>query len=450
MTRRSWLTPLAPRQGEQRSALGGGGRPGASYVSTMVDEDVFLAVLEPIFEVDFRDQLLPLRGPQGDLQPSTVVGLAPGDLLAPPQGASGNMEAAPAALPERVVAADDLWRAGCGEGCTSDSEGRAGEMTGRDARDAPRSDPRPSPRVRRRPGRARARRLGHHHRRPPRANRPRRRPRQSTDTNSAEVGRQPPVGGCRDGATLRRCRTALVTSLIERREMEALLFDPVTINDLRRALDSAARDHWLLDHPYYRSWVAGELTVDDLADYAAQYRHFEAVLPATLAATAAQLPPGAARCLVEENLADEQTRPRPHLELLEGFASSVGADTDRGASPATAELVATYRRAEHAGPVAALSVVGAYEVQAAEIASTKAATLRSHYQLPKSGTEFWDVHAQLEDSHADWTAGALEEVSAAPEDVYRFGAASAEAWWMFLDEREAVRGLGTGHLRPMS
>jgi pyrroloquinoline-quinone synthase len=212
----------------------------------------------------------------------------------------------------------------------------------------------------------------------------------------------------------------------------------VTIIDCRSVLDRAANQRRLLDHPFYRAWLAGELTRSDLADYAAQYRHVEQVLLAALEATAAKLPAGHARRLVEGNLADELSRPRPHLELLDDFAAAVGADTSNLPSPATNHLVATYQNGAHAGPVAALAVIGAYEVQAAEVAATKAASLRSQYHLDSAGTRFWDVHAHLEDSHANWTAEAIEELGPGLQDVSRYAAASAAAWWAFLEERDAA------------
>lgn len=214
----------------------------------------------------------------------------------------------------------------------------------------------------------------------------------------------------------------------------------VTIVDVRNVLDQAVREQWLLDHPFYRAWQAGELTRRNLEDYAAQYRHTERILPAVLEATAARLPVGKARRLVEGNLADERSRPRPHLELFDDFAAAVGADPATGsASPGTRYLVDTYQRAAHEGPVAALAVLGAYEVQAAEVAATKAASLRDCYGLDAAGTAFWDVHAGLEDSHADWTAEALAELRPSHEDVSAYAAMSAAAWWAFLDEREAAR-----------
>jgi pyrroloquinoline-quinone synthase len=213
----------------------------------------------------------------------------------------------------------------------------------------------------------------------------------------------------------------------------------VTKIDSRSVLDRAASQRRLLEHPFYRAWQAGELTEDDLVDYAAQYRHVEQILPFALEAIATTLPAGHARRLVEANLADERSRPRPHLELFDDFAAAVGADTTTPASPGTAHLVAAYHDAAQAGPVAALAIIGAYEVQAAEVASSKAASLRSQYGLDSAGTEFWDVHARLEDSHATWTAEAIADLSPAHGDISPYAAASAAAWWAFLDEREEAR-----------
>lgn len=209
--------------------------------------------------------------------------------------------------------------------------------------------------------------------------------------------------------------------------------------DPRSVLAQAASQRRLLEHPFYRAWQAGELTRDDLADYAGQYRHIEQVLPAALEATAATLPAGHARRLVEANLADERSHPRPHLELFDNFAAAVGADTSTLPSPGTARLVSAYNDAVQAGPAAALAAIGAYEVQAAEVASTKAASLRSQYGLDAAGTEFWDVHALLENSHANWTAEAIAELTPEHADISTYADGSAAAWWGFLDEREAAR-----------
>jgi pyrroloquinoline-quinone synthase len=209
--------------------------------------------------------------------------------------------------------------------------------------------------------------------------------------------------------------------------------------DLTSVFDLAVADQRLLDHPYYQSWQEGLLTRSDLAEYAEQYRHFERSLPGVLRAVAEGLPDGTARRLVEENLRDESAVPRAHVELFEGFATAVGAGTDAAPTRATKELVDLYREAASTGAAAALSVIGTYEIQASEVARTKAVSLRTHYAMSQAGTEFWDVHAELEAAHAQWTVEALADLGEPDETVLRFAKASSDAWWAFLDEREEAR-----------
>jgi pyrroloquinoline quinone (PQQ) biosynthesis protein C len=206
--------------------------------------------------------------------------------------------------------------------------------------------------------------------------------------------------------------------------------------DLRTTFDRAICGRYLLDHPYYQRWQDGLLSAADLAHYAEQYRHVERCLPGVLSAIAEQLDEGAARDLVEENLSDELSRPRPHAELFEAFADAVGADKEVEPTAATRHLISRYEQAASADPVAAMAVIGAYEVQAAQVAATKGDALRRHHQLGAEGTEFWDVHAELEQAHATWTVEALCLLGASLATVLEFATTSAEAWWAFLDEQD--------------
>ena len=195
----------------------------------------------------------------------------------------------------------------------------------------------------------------------------------------------------------------------------------------------------LLDHPYYGAWENGQLQPQDLRSYAEQYRHFERCLPEVLSDAAAKMGQGDPRRLVEANLEDEMTNPRPHLELFDNFSKAVGAVDQVGPTKATSELVGLYKEAAEHGPIPLLAVVAAYEVQGAEIAATKAAALSLHYDLGEDGTDFWAVHATVEQQHSAWTVEALEALSAPSDEVSRWAARSARAWWQFLDERQAVR-----------
>ena len=62
--------------------------------------------------------------------------------------------------------------------------------------------------------------------------------------------------------------------------------------DINSVVATALDGKRLLYHPFYRRWEAGEVTLGELADYAAQYRHFESYLPSFLGELADSLPKG--------------------------------------------------------------------------------------------------------------------------------------------------------------
>ncbi|MGP0029978.1 MAG: iron-containing redox enzyme family protein [Acidimicrobiales bacterium] len=217
---------------------------------------------------------------------------------------------------------------------------------------------------------------------------------------------------------------------------------------IRDVLADALAGRHLLTHPFYRRWEAGSLADGELAAYAEQYRLLERQLPLTLAAIAGGLPDGRARVMVQANLADELGEPEPHAALFESFARAAGAAADVAPTRATAELLTHLRSAAASDPVAALAMVAAYEVQAADIAASKSDGLRRHYGMDGGATRFWDLHATQEVAHADWSADALAALGADPDLVHTAARAAADGWWAFLDEREdlapaAAQGVGT-------
>jgi pyrroloquinoline-quinone synthase len=205
--------------------------------------------------------------------------------------------------------------------------------------------------------------------------------------------------------------------------------------DLSAKTELALDGRRLLSHPFYRRWEAGELGAGELAAYGAQYEHFERQLPLTLRDVVDACAPGAARDAVESSLADELGSPRPHVELLAGFLNAVGS-VPTSATPATAALVALYDAAPDRGAAFAVGVIAGYELQAAEVARTKADGLRRFYGLTDAGTEFWDVHATMDEVHGAWM---LDAASSLDADAVLAGVeASAAAWWRFLDERDGA------------
>ena len=210
---------------------------------------------------------------------------------------------------------------------------------------------------------------------------------------------------------------------------------------LAEALSSALDGRELLTHPFYQRWQAGELAPQELAEYAVNYRAFEAALPVVLAAVVDELRADGeveAAAVLDQNLHDELGRPEPHLALFDRFAAALEAGaTSSEPGPAAQLLVATYADLVADGPIAAVAGLAAYETQAAAIATTKGDGLREWYGMDGAGTEFWDVHARMEADHGEWALDTLALLGAEPDEVAEAARSAADAWWGFLDERQA-------------
>ena len=167
------------------------------------------------------------------------------------------------------------------------------------------------------------------------------------------------------------------------------------MTDFWTRLDEVRVANDVLEHPFYVRWTKGELSREELATYAGEYRH-AVVAIADATDRAAGLADAGAAAALREHAAEE----RSHVQLWDGFAESVGADYAPGPSEETAECVATW-----ADPKAGLleSLVTLYAIEAAQpaISATKREGLVSFYGIePGAGTSYFDLHAELDREHA--------------------------------------------------
>ena len=188
-------------------------------------------------------------------------------------------------------------------------------------------------------------------------------------------------------------------------------------------LDEARRRRNILEHPFYTRWERGELTREELADYAGEYRHAVAALAAA-ADTAAPL-------AGSEHAAEE----RLHVDLWDDFASTLDAERDRAPRPETERCVVAWTAA--ADPLEALAVLYAIEAGQPEVSTTKLDGLVEHYGFERSGagTAYFRVHAELDHEHAAHSRELLE-AHASPADEDRLVAAAEAALdgnWTLLD-----------------
>ncbi len=156
-------------------------------------------------------------------------------------------------------------------------------------------------------------------------------------------------------------------------------------------------ERWnLLRHPFYQAWLAGTLTRDELRDYAAQYAHVVAAIPAWLKSTASQNPGH------EENLSAHVREESEHVELWGTFSDALGLSRSELAqtppNAATAELLRYCTSAVESGNGAA--VVWALEAQSPAVSAEKLSGLAAHYDMDaQSGAQYFALHAELDKDH---------------------------------------------------
>jgi pyrroloquinoline-quinone synthase len=156
------------------------------------------------------------------------------------------------------------------------------------------------------------------------------------------------------------------------------------------------RSRWnVLEHPFYQRWSAGELTRDELAVYAGEYRHAVVALAGAAAGAAAAAGPDLAPAL-RAHAAEEAS----HIALWDAFADQVGGDVDRAPAPETAACADAWA-GDDRDLLASLVALYAIESGQPAISETKLEGLRAHYGITEGpATEYFSLHAELDKEHA--------------------------------------------------
>jgi pyrroloquinoline quinone (PQQ) biosynthesis protein C len=177
----------------------------------------------------------------------------------------------------------------------------------------------------------------------------------------------------------------------------------------------AARERWnVLEHPFYTRWEQGELTHEELARYAGEYRH--AVVALARAARTARLH------------ADEEAA---HIALWDEFASTLSAKEATEPLPQTRCCASAWSAADE--QLGAAAILYAIEAGQPAISETKLRGLIEHYGFSDDSpaTEYFTVHGERDHEHAAEARARL----AGAEDPRLVGLAEAAlaANWALLD-----------------
>ncbi len=219
-------------------------------------------------------------------------------------------------------------------------------------------------------------------------------------------------------------------------------------------LETAIARYDLLCHPFYRAWAAGELTRDDLREYARHYYHHVQAFPCYLAEFALRLEDGELRRAVLANMVDEKgiagksgKEAVPHAELWLDFAEGMGARRDMHwhlPVKQINELMRYFHNVASEGTAEeALAAFYAYESQVPHIAKEKERGLREIYGADDKTCGYFALHTTADVYHSNvWLEQLEKRVATKPETAQAALDAAenaARVLWQALDGIDAAR-----------
>jgi pyrroloquinoline-quinone synthase len=222
--------------------------------------------------------------------------------------------------------------------------------------------------------------------------------------------------------------------------------------DFWREFESRVAPYDLLCHPFYRAWAEGNLTREDLREYAAEYYHHVAAFPGYLGALGERLPEGELRQAVMGNFSDEMgldsPQARPHhllwLEFAEGMGVAIPEVRRREPIAELRELIAAFCETARTGSAAeALATFYAYESQVPRVAREKERGLREWYGACDRTCAYFTLHLTADVGHSQvWREQLNRLLADEPEhaaEALEAGAKAAQALWRALDGIEKHR-----------
>jgi pyrroloquinoline-quinone synthase len=210
----------------------------------------------------------------------------------------------------------------------------------------------------------------------------------------------------------------------------------------------------LLCHPFYKAWSAGQLTREDLREYAQDYYHHVEAFPSYLAALGTRLEEGELRRAVLANMVDEKGSEGsqgmdavPHSDLWLDFAEGMGSTRNlewHSPVPEIRQLIRYFNRVASEGtPEQALAAFYAYESQVPRIAEEKERGLRQMYGADDKTCGYFALHATADIHHSRvWKNQLEKQIAAHPENADAALEAAEDAarvLWQALDGIEARR-----------
>jgi pyrroloquinoline-quinone synthase len=201
----------------------------------------------------------------------------------------------------------------------------------------------------------------------------------------------------------------------------------------------------LLNHPFYQSWMRGELTLENLKHYTVQYYPHVKAFPRFVSAVHSQCDDIEGRRFLLENLNDEEgLNGENHPELWKQFGEGLGLERPTLENSPIGNkanaLVEQFWKLCRSSYPEGLAALFAYEYQVPEIAKLKISGLMEQYAISDAKTlSFFKVHESADVYHSAACAKLLDGL---PENERTLAMEAAQkaasALWDFLTEVHGV------------
>jgi len=213
-------------------------------------------------------------------------------------------------------------------------------------------------------------------------------------------------------------------------------------------LEQSIAHYDLLRHPFYQAWSRGELTREDLQEYAKDYYHQVESFPRCLAQFARRLENSELRETVVANLSDElgNKSGRAHAEFWLDFAEGIGAGRSLLAHKPPSQikdLISFFKTVANEGtPEEALAAFYAYESQVPRVSREKLRGLRENYGASDRACNYFILHITADVYHArSWRQQLEKRFRLHPERSARAlkaAESASQAVWEALSGIEGV------------